>query len=124
MTALCLRPRPGLLWIVMRELHDLRGKPLLVAVELADLHLITTLRVESVDPCQGDVLPKDRRAHASGDDANLCLANMNAVAMANCVIGIDLNADKLAARVFLALDQRLLANEVVAFRFQWHGKTD
>src|SRR5690349_58036 len=56
--------------------------------------------------------------------ADLGAPDMHAIAMAHRVIGGDLEADELVAWVLLALDERRLADEVVALRLERHGKAD
>ena len=108
----------------MREFDDPRWQPLGMAIELADFNLRADPGVKCIDPGQCNGLAQNGRAHAAGNGADLGAANMHAIAVADRVIGIDLETDELAARVFLARDQRLLADEVVRLRLQWHREAN
>ena len=70
----------------MREAHDPRRQPLLLAVELADLDLGPDAAMGDIDPGERDGLLQDRRAGAAGDDADLGAADMDAVAVADRLI--------------------------------------
>ena len=51
-------------------------------------------------------------------------SDMHAVAMADIDIGVDVEPDQFARRVFLAADQRLAADEIVGLGLQRHGEAD
>ena len=67
-----------------------------MAVELADFDLGADRRMSDVEPCQRDVLLEHRRAHAAGNLADLGAADMDAVAMTDRLIGVDVETNQLA----------------------------
>ncbi len=71
-----------------------------------------------VDTGKRDRLAEDRRACGAGDDADLRSADMNEIAMTNRLIGLNIQPDQQVARVLLAADQRLAADEIVSLGFQ------
>ena len=80
--------------------------------------------MQHIHPRQRDRLLEERRARRTGDDTDLRPADMHRIAMTDSLIGVDIEPDQLVARVFLALDQRLAADEILGLRFQRHGKAD
>src|SRR3954447_15063839 len=117
--------RALLLRVVERERHDGRRDPLLVAVELADLDLRADLGVLRRHPAQGDVLAQRRAARSRRDDADLRAPArlVDAVAVAGGLVAGELEAHEPALRVLAALDQRLLADEVLR-RVEREGEAD
>ncbi len=67
---------------------------------------------------------KNRRAGAARHHAHLRAADMHAIAVADRLVGIDLQPDKLPPRVGLTIGQRRAADEVVVLRLQRDGETD
>src|SRR3954469_24466159 len=119
------RTRALLLRVVERERHDRRRDPLLVAVELADLDLRADVGVLRRHPAQGDVLPQRRAACPRRDDADLRAAArlVDAVAVPGGLVARELEAHQPALRVLAALDERLLADEVLG-RVERDGEAD
>src|SRR5688572_12184640 len=76
-------PHPHLLRIVMREAHDAGRQALLVAVELADLHLGADLGRGDIEPGERDVLLEDGRAGGARHHADLRAPDMHAIAVAD-----------------------------------------
>src|SRR3954453_6212574 len=109
------RTRALLLRVVERERHDRRRDPLLVAVELADLDLGPDLGELGRHPAESDVLAQRRAARAGRDDADLRppARLVHAVAVARGLGAGELEPDERALRGGLALDERLLADEVL-----------
>ncbi len=95
-----------------------------MAVELADLDLGPRLGVLDRHPAERDVLAQYRAPGAAGDHADLRAADVHAIAVAGDLVAGELEADERALRVRLALDQRLLADEVVAVLVQRDGEPD
>src|SRR2546423_1654138 len=116
-------PRLLLLRIVEREAHDPGGDPLLVAVDAADLDLGADRGIIHIHAAEGDVLLQERRAAAAGDDADLSPAGMDAGAVADRFLAVDLQADEDALRMLLALGHRLAADEILV-ALQRHGEAD
>ncbi len=90
----------------MCEAHDPRRQPLLVPVQLADLHFGTQFAGQRVDPASAMVLP------SSGERMPLVTTPTCALPMCtqspwlHRLVRVDLEADKLAPWMLLALDQR------------------
>ena len=63
-----------------------------MAIQLANLDLGTNGAVRHVDTAERDVLLQCGTAGAAGDDAHLRAADMHAVAMADGVVGMDIEA--------------------------------
>ena len=91
--------------IIMREADDFCWKPLLLAIELADFNLGIKGRMIDINARHRDIFLEQRRAHAAGHDADLRATDMDAIPMANGIIGIDIEAYEFVTRVLLALDQ-------------------
>src|ERR1044071_5812715 len=108
----------------MREARDAGGQALLMAVELADLDRGADRGMGDVDPRQGYILLEQGRARAARHHADLGASDMDAIAMADRIIGVDVEADELVARMFLALEEGRFADEVVALRLEWDGEGD
>src|SRR5574343_1330267 len=70
---------PRLFRVVMRQADDGRRKPLLVTVELADLHSRAHFGMRHIDTGQRDVLAQERRAHRRSHLADLGATDMDAV---------------------------------------------
>src|SRR4029450_5911827 len=89
-----LRARAGLLRVVEREPHHVRGDPLLLTVELADLELGARAPVLHRDAGEGDVLLEYRRPGAAGDDAHLLATVVHAVAVAGRLVALEFQTDQ------------------------------
>src|SRR6476469_9357620 len=96
-----LHTHPRLLRIVVREAHDARRQALLVAVELADLDLSADPGKGDAEPRKRDGLLQDRRAGGAGDHAALGAADMDAIAVADRVVALHLEAHQHFLRVLL-----------------------
>ncbi len=66
-----------------------------MSVELADLELAADLGDRHVDPCQRNRLAEFRRAGAAGHHTDFGAAEIDVVAMADRVLGVDLEPDQL-----------------------------
>src|SRR5215475_10519129 len=106
-----LRPRLELLRIVEGKAHDHGRDALLMAVELAHLDLGTGRGIGNIHSAKGDVLFQDRGTRAAGDGPYLGAVDMHAVALPRRLVAVELEPDKLPARVFLAAKYRLAADE-------------
>ena len=100
----------------MREAHDPRGQPLLMAVELADLDLRPDVAMGDIDAGKRDRLLQDRRAGGAGDRADLRAADMDAVAVLDRLLALDLEPDELLLRVRMPFDERIPADKIVVLR--------
>src|SRR5947208_5016949 len=109
-----LSPWPGLLRIGMSEAYDARRQALLMAVELADLDFRADLGMADIDSRQRDILLEERRSRPAGHNTDLGAPDMNAIAVAYRLIGIDIESDELVARMFFPFDQRRLADEIIS----------
>ena len=99
--------------IIMREADDFCWKPLLLAIELADFNLGIKGRMIDINARHRDIFLEQGRAHAAGHDADLRATDMDAIPMANRIIGIDIKAYEFVTRVLLALDQCSPADKIV-----------
>lgn len=89
-----------------------------MAIEFADLDLGTNGRMRDVDTGERDRLTKDRRAGCAGDYPDLRTADMDAIAMSDRLIGLDIEPDHQVTRVLLAPDQSLAPDEIILLGFQ------
>ena len=91
-----------------------RGIGRAIALALADAGAdVAILALQAEGPGEvgdhriaGDVLAEDGRAHRARHHAHLGAADVHAVTVAHRLVRVDLQPHELAARVFLALDQR------------------
>src|SRR3712207_4889696 len=98
-------PRTRLVRVVERDAHHGGRDALLVAVELADLHLRADVGVLHRHPAERDVLAQDGAAGAARDDADLVAPHVHAIAVARGLVAGELQADEPPLRVGLALHQ-------------------
>ena len=89
----------------MREGCDARFQPHLIAVEPADFQCRSQLRTGHVDPRQRDGLAQNGGLDRRGDDTDLRLAVMSAVAWRWNHAALQFQPYQLALRVGLALFQ-------------------
>src|SRR5438552_3579770 len=108
----------------MSKPYDARRQALLMAVELADFDLRADLGMADIDSRQCDILLEERRSRPAGHNTDLGATDMNAIAVAYRLIGIDIESDELVARMFFPFDQRRLADEIIALRLERHGEAD
>src|SRR6266700_1411679 len=108
-----LRPGTFLLGVVEGEGGDGGGDPFLVAVEFAELDLGTGLGVGDCHAGEGDVLAEEGGAGGAGDDADLRVAGVDAVAVSGGLVAFEFEADEDALRVGAAVGEGGLADEIV-----------
>ena len=105
----------------MREGCDARFQPHLIAVEPADFQCRSQLRTGHVDPRQRDGLAQNGGLDRRGDDTDLRLAVMNAVARRRNHAAFQFQPYQLALRVGLALFQSGPADEIERFEDSLRG---
>src|SRR5689334_5029295 len=108
----------------MREAHDARWQPLLMAVEFADLDLRSQCGVGEVESGERNGLDQDRRARGTGDDAHLGAPDMSAIAVADRLVALHLEADQLSLRMLAPAQQRFAADEILVLALKGDSETD
>src|SRR3990170_4258452 len=98
------------LGIVEGEAHDGCLEALLLQVELADLDRRPELRVDDVETGERNRLLQRRRASGAGDDADLCPADEDRVAVRRLLVALHLETDELLLRIEPAALDRGLAD--------------
>jgi hypothetical protein len=86
-------------------------------VQLANFDLCTRFTMRQVNAGHRDIFAQKWRSHGRTHLPNLRTPDVDAITVSNIDRAVDIQADQLPHRVFLAPDQSIASNEIIGFGF-------